>query len=82
MLFHFYEIKRFMIVNRAAAFDVTGCKTSTIPFVIFCSICKNAGQEREKFYSDLRIASSLELMKYYCINCRCNAVAMPIKLSS
>jgi len=39
-------------------------------------------QESSKFYSDLRNASSLELTKYYCINCCCSAVAMPIKLSS
>ena len=43
---------------------------------------KIAKQESSKFYNDLRNASSLELTKYYCINCRCSAVAMPIKLSS
>ena len=34
------------------------------------------------FYSDLRNASSLELTKYYCVNCRCSAVTMPIRSSS
>ena len=35
-----------------------------------------------KVYSDVRNTSSLELMKYYCFNCRCSTVAMLIKLSS
>ena len=39
-------------------------------------------KESSEFYSDLRNASSLELTKYYCINCRCSAVNMPVKLSS
>ena len=34
------------------------------------------------FYSDLRNASSSELTKYYCVNCRCSAVTMPIRSSS
>jgi len=42
----------------------------------------SARQESSKFYSDLRNASSLELTKYYCINCHCSTVTMPIKLSS
>ena len=67
---------------RAAAFDVTGRKTSATLSVIFRFAYKTARQEGSKFYSDLRNASSLELTKYYCIDCRCSAVAMPIKLSS
>ena len=43
---------------------------------------KTARQESSKFYCDLRNASSLALTKYYCINCHCSAVTMPIKLSS
>ena len=45
---------------RVATFDVTGCKTSTTPSVIFCFVHRNARQESSKFYSDLRNASSLE----------------------
>ena len=67
---------------RAAAFDVTGRKTSATLSVIFCFAHQTARQESSKFYSDLRNASSLALTKYYCINCRCSAVTMPIKLSS
>jgi len=70
------------ITYRAAAFDVTGCKTSATPSDILCFAQKTVRQESSKFYSDLRNASSLEFTKYYCTNCRCSAVAMPIKLSS
>jgi len=35
-----------------------------------------------KFYSELGNRSSLELTKYYCINCCCSTVTIPIKLSS
>jgi len=70
------------IVYRAAAFDVAGCKTSATLSVIFRFTHKTARQESSKFYSDLRNASSLELTKYYCINCHCSTVTMPIKLSS
>ena len=34
------------------------------------------------FYSDLRNASSSELMKYYYVNCCCSAVTMLIRSSS
>ena len=57
-------------INRAAAFDITGHKTSA---VIFRFVCNNARQESSKFYGDLRNASSLELAKYHCINCHCSA---------
>ena len=67
---------------RAAAFDVTGRKTSATVSAIFRFAHKTARQESSKFYSDLRNASSLELTKYYCVNCHCSAVTMPIKLSS
>ena len=50
--------------------------------VLFRFAHKTARQESSKFCSDLRNASSLELTKYYCISCRCSAVAMPIELSS
>ena len=50
--------------------------------VIFRFTHKTARQESSKFYSDLRNTSSLELTKYYCINCRCSTVTMPIKLNS
>ena len=76
-------------------FDVIGCKTSVTPSVIFRFIRRNAWQESSKFYSDLRRASSLELTRYYCVNCHYNQelalplisscyniVTMPIKLSS
>ena len=49
--------------------------------IIFHFVHKNAWQESSKFYSDLRNASSLELTKYYCVNCHCSAITMPIKLS-
>ena len=68
--------------RRAAAFDVTGRKTSATLSVLFGLAHKTAMQESSKFYSDLRNASSLALTKYYCINCHCSAVTMPIKLSS
>jgi len=68
--------------NRVAAFDVAGCKTSATLSVIFRFAHKTASQESSKFYSDLRNASSLALTKYYCINFRCSAVTMLIKLSS
>ena len=42
----------------------------------------NANQESGKFYSDLRNTSSLELTQYYCVNCHCIAVTVPIKLNS
>jgi len=67
---------------RPAVFDITGRKISATLSDILCFTHKTARQESSKFYSDLRNASSLELTKYYCINCRCSAVAMPIKLSS
>jgi len=67
---------------RAAVFDITGRKTSATLSVLFRFAHKNAGQEGSKFYSDLRNASSLAPTKYYCINCHCSAVTMPIKLSS
>jgi len=50
--------------------------------VYFVSLIRLQGKKAVKFYSDLRNASSLELTKHYCINCRCSEVAMPIKLSS
>ena len=49
--------------------------------IIFCFICKNARQESSKFYSVLRNAKSLELTKYYCVNCHHSAVTMLIKQS-
>jgi len=52
------------IINRAAAFDVTGHAGF---------VCNNARQESSKFYGDLRNASSLELAKYHFINCHCSA---------
>ena len=64
-----------MYYYRAAAFDITGRKITETPSVIFHS--KTAGQN---FYSDLRNASSSELTKYYCVNCRCSAVSMLIRL--
>ena len=64
---------------RAAAFDVTGRE---MPSVIFYFFHKTAWQESSNLCSDLRNASSLEFMKYYCVNCRCSAVTMPIRLSS
>ena len=61
---------------RAAVFDVTSCKTTeTLPTYSFIRLHGN-------FYSDLTYASSLELTKYYWVNCPCSAVAMPIRLSS
>ena len=48
----------------AAAFDITGRKTSATPSVIFCFIHKNAWQERSMFHSDVRHASSLALTEY------------------
>ena len=69
-------------LHRAAAFDVTGCKTSATLSVLFRFAHKTARQESSKFYNDLRNASSLALTKYYCINCHFSAVTMPIKLSS
>ena len=68
--------------NRAAAFDIKGRKTSATLSVIFHFTHKTARQESSKFYRDLRNSSSLALTKYYCINFRCTAVTMPIKLSS
>ena len=50
--------------------------------VLFRFTHKTARQESSKFYGDLRNASSLALTKYYCINCCCSEVTMPIKLSS
>ena len=67
---------------RAAAFDVTGHKISATLSDILRFAHKTARQENSKFYSDLRNVSSLELTKYYCINCHCSAVTMTIKLSS
>ena len=69
-------------VDRAAAFNVTGRKTSATLSVLFRFAHKSARQESSKFYSDLRNASSLSLTKYYCINCHCSTVTMLIKLSS
>ena len=50
--------------------------------VLFRFAHKTARQESSKFYNDLRNASSVELTQYYCINCHCSAVTMPIKLNS
>ena len=61
-------------------FDVTGCKIPSVPSVLFARL--HARQESSRFYSDVRNASSLELAKYYCVNCCCSTVTMPIKLSS
>ena len=72
----------FSFSNRVPAFDITDCKTTATPSVVFCFILKTAKQWSSKFYIDLRNTSSLELTKYYCVNCSCSAVTMPIKLSS
>ena len=69
-------------VNRAAAFDVTGRKTTETSSVIFRFSHKTAWQESSNFYSDLRNASRSELTKYYCVNYHCSAVTMPIRSSS
>ena len=61
---------------RAAVFDITGRKST------LCYIPKTARQESSNFYSDLRNASSSEITKYYCVNCRCSAVTMPIRSNS
>jgi len=45
---------------RVAAFDVTGRKISATPSVVFHFVCKNAGQESSKLYSDLRTKKKLE----------------------
>ena len=65
--------------NRAVALDVTGRKTTETPSVILRFFHKNAWQESSNLYSD---ASSSELTKYYCVNCRCSAFTMPIRSSS
>lgn len=57
-------------------------KQPQTPSVRFCDIPNNAWQENGKFYGDLRNTSILELMKYYCVHCRCSSVTMLIKLSS
>ena len=67
---------------RAAAFDVTGRKTTETSSVIFRFSHKTAWQESSNFYSDLRNASRSELTKYYCVNYHCSAVTMPIRSSS
>ena len=68
--------------HRAAAFDVTGRKTTETSSVIFRFSHKTAWQESSNFYSDLRNASRSELTKYYCVNYHCSAVTMPIRSSS
>jgi len=70
------------LTYRAAVFDIAGCKTTVIPSVTSRFIRKTARQESSKFCSDLINTSSMKLTKYYCVNCRCSAVTMPIKLSS
>ena len=60
---------------RAAVFDVTDRKSTETPSVIFRFFHKTA----YNLYSDLRNASSLE---YYCVNCRCSTVTMPIRSNS
>ena len=72
----------FASAYRVAAFDVTGRKTTETPSVILRFSHKTAWQESSNFYSDLRNANSSELTKYYCVNCRCSAVTMPIRSSS
>ena len=68
---------------RAAAFDIIGRKAAKTPSVIIIPFLhKTAWQESSNFYSDLRNSSSSELTMYYCVNCCCNAVTMPIRLSS
>ena len=67
---------------RAAAFDVTGRKTTETSSVIFRFSHKTAWQESSNFYSDLRNASRSELTKYYCVNYHYSAVTMPIRSSS
>ena len=67
---------------RAAAFDVTGRKTTETSSVIFRFSHKTAWQESSNFYSDLRNASRSELTKYYCVNYHCSAGTMPIRSSS
>lgn len=39
-------------------------------------------RQGKKILSSIKEANSLELAKYYCVNCRCSAVTMPIKLDS
>ena len=68
--------------HRAAAFDVTGRKTTETSSVIFRFSHKTAWQESSNFYSDLRNANRSELTKYYCVNYHCSAVTMPIRSSS
>ena len=67
---------------RAAVFDIIGRKSTEIPSVIFRFFHKTAWQESSNFHSDLRNSSSLEITKYYCVNCRCSAVTMPIRSNS
>ena len=70
------------VANRAAAFDVTGCKTTEKPSDIFRFFHKTAWQGSSNFYSDIRNTSSSECTKYYCVNCRCSTVTMPIRSDS
>ena len=68
--------------NRVLESDVTCRKTTETPSVILRFFHKSVWQESSNFYSDLRNASSSELTKYYCVNCRCSAVTKPIRSSS
>jgi len=61
---------------RAAAFDITGCNHPPLHPVL------SIGMHGKKVVQCLRTANSLELTKYYCVNCCCIAVTMPIKLNS
>ena len=65
-----------VVIYGAAAFDITGRITTEMPSVIFRFSHKNAWQESSND------TSSSELTKCYCVNCRCSAFTMPIRLSS
>ena len=67
------------VCYKAAAFDATKRKMSTIPSVLFHFLRMNTGQ---KIVSSIKEANCLELAKYSCVNCHCSAVTMPIKLDS
>ena len=49
---------------------------------VACPLAAFGGSMRPWFYNDLRNSSSLELTKYYCVNCRYSAGTILINLSS
>ena len=71
------------LTYRVLAIDVTGRKTTETPSVILCFSHKTVWQKAVISTMILETQAARNLRSsYYCVNCRCSAVTMPIRSSS